>query len=711
MVSASRFVGRVGGLSAALGIGAAVVYIGCGTATADSGADTGPDSRAMSATAGERGPVGRSTDSPRRARSAPAAANAATDAAGGNTVRSRAVTGRGAPAPDDRPNTTVPDIDTTARDIPVTDVPVTGGAIAAAAAADPVGADTPVTDGTVAAATAAAPAGADTPATALLGLAAAASAASVTALPTITPSVCTESSQACAYIVGPSGEPIPDQTYIDVAMGWYLQPNSPGTVFTPQVIFTPEGAYPITGVKQLPIDPSSQEGLTEVRETIEATLQVLEPGTPISYFGYSQSAIISSLLHIYQAGCSGSTCPPPAPPKEGTWPIENLDPSQVTFVTVGQEMNPNGGWFSRFTGFVTPGPGLVFYGATPEEPWAGRTINYTLEYDGFADYPRYPLNFLSSLNAAMGILLVHTQYASQNYFSSVYGTIDPILAAGPAVACQDPSSICKRLPTTPGTEDAQEYYFIPTPNLPLLAPLRAIPLIGTQLADLIQPAIKVIVDLGYADWAHGFGDEADQPPANVLLEFGVFPDVSPLEVISKLIAGVQQGVQDFIADLLPGGSVAQELSTMASTIRTMMSDTVSTITALASQPIALPSLSDVFTTVQNVVAEVSGRVALAASALYATLLPLADFANSFVFSFPGYAVNLFLDGVQQAVSGDLIEGLVNAIGRPVAAAVGFAGIIGVFQTVVFLLGGLAAVTGCGPAAPVTGFCNIPALQT
>ncbi len=711
MVSASRFVGRVGGLSAALGIGAAVVYIGCGTATADSGVESGPDSRAMSATAGERGPVGRSTDSPRRARTAPAAANAATDAAGGNTVRSRAVTGRGAPAPDDRPNTTVPDIDTTARDIPVTDVPVTGGAIAAAAAADPVGADTPVTDGTVAAATAAAPAGADTPATALLGLAAAASAASVTALPTITPSVCTESSQACAYIVGPSGEPIPDQTYIDVAMGWYLQPNSPGTVFTPQVIFTPEGAYPITGVKQLPIDPSSQEGLTEVRETIEATLQVLEPGTPISYFGYSQSAIISSLLQIYQAGCSGSTCPPPAPPKEGTWPIENLDPSQVTFVTVGQEMNPNGGWFSRFTGFVTPGPGLVFYGATPEEPWAGRTINYTLEYDGFADYPRYPLNFLSSLNAAMGILLVHTQYASQNYFSSVYGTIDPILAAGPAVACQDPSSICKRLPTTPGTEDAQEYYFIPTPNLPLLAPLRAIPLIGTPLADLIQPALKVIVDLGYADWAHGFGDEADQPPANVLLEFGVFPDVSPLEVISKLIAGVQQGVQDFIADLLPGGSVAQELSTMASTIRTMMSDTVSTITALASQPIALPSLSDVFTTVQNVVAEVSGRVALAASALYATLLPLADFANSFVFSFPGYAVNLFLDGVQQAVSGDLIEGLVNAIGRPVAAAVGFAGIIGVFQTVVFLLGGLAAVTGCGPAAPVTGFCNIPALQT
>ena len=109
---------------------------------------------------------------------------------------------------------------------------------------------------------------------------------------------------------------------------------------------------------------------------------------------------------------------------------------------------------------------------------------------------------------------------------------------------------------------------------------------------------------------------------------------------------------------------------------------------------------------QNVVSEVTERTALAASALYATLLPLADFANAFVFSFPGYAVNLFLDGLEQAVSGDLIEGLVNAIGRPVAAAVGFATIIGVFQTAVFLLGAVAAVTGCGPAAPVTGFCTI-----
>ena len=713
MVSASRYVGRVGGLAAALGMGAAAFSIGCGIAGAESGNDAGPTSRATSAAAAERGPSGGSTDSSRRVRTAPGTAGAPAHATGANTVRSRAVTTIAAPAPNAEPDATVPDLDNPA---PVDTAPASAALETTAQeppAPETIAPVTPVADTAVAApaaATAPGDAAADAPSAALVGLAAAAGAASVGAfIPEITPSVCTESSEKCAYIVGPSGVPIPNQTYDDYVMAWYVEPNSldDKLSFTTQVIFTPEGAYPITGVKQLPIDPSSQEGLTEVRETVEATLQVLPPDTPISYFGYSQSAIISSLFQIYQAGCEGSTCPPPAPPKPGTWPIENLDSSQVTFITVGQEMNPNGGWFSRFTGFIAPGPGLVFYGATPEEPWASRTINYTLEYDGFADYPRYPLNLLSSLNAAMGILLVHTQYATPGYFGNTYRTIDPQLAEfGPGSACKGSSTACLQLPTTPGTEDAQQYYFIRTPNLPLLAPLRAIPLIGTPLADLIQPALKVIVDLGYADWAHGFGTEADQPPANVLLEFGVFPDVNPLEVVSKLVAGVQQGISDFIADLMPGGSVAQELSMMASTIQKMSSDTAATITALASQPFTLPSLSDIVTTVQNVVSEVTERTALAASALYATLLPLADFANAFVFSFPGYAVNLFLDGLEQAVSGDLIEGLVNAIGRPVAAAVGFATIIGVFQTAVFLLGAVAAVTGCGPAAPVTGFCTI-----
>lgn len=39
---------------------------------------------------------------------------------------------------------------------------------------------------------------------------------------------------------------------------------------------------------------------------------------------------------------------------------------------------------------------------------------------------------------------------------------------------------------------------MPTEDLPLLAP-RAVPIIGNPIADLVQPVLKAIVDLGYGD--------------------------------------------------------------------------------------------------------------------------------------------------------------------------------------------------------------------
>ena len=56
--------------------------------------------------------------------------------------------------------------------------------------------------------------------------------------------------------------------------------------------------------------------------------------------------------------------------------------------------------------------------------------------------------------------------------------------------------------------------------------------------------------------------------------------------------------------------------------------------------------------------------------LYAALLPTADIVNAIVTVLPGYAINLFLDGIEQMLSGDIIGGLLNAIGLLVAAAVG-----------------------------------------
>lgn len=37
---------------------------------------------------------------------------------------------------------------------------------------------------------------------------------------------------------------------------------------------------------------------------------------------------------------------------------------------------------------------------------------YSLQYDGFADFPRYPLNELSSQNAFLGVSFIHGNYES-----------------------------------------------------------------------------------------------------------------------------------------------------------------------------------------------------------------------------------------------------------------------------------------------------------
>ena len=152
------------------------------------------------------------------------------------------------------------------------------------------------------------------------------------------------------------------------------------------------------------------------------------------------------------------------------------------------------------------------------------------------------------------------------------------------------------------------------PNLPLVAPLRAIPLIGNPLADLIQPFLKVIVDLGYADPAHGFPN-ATQPMANLPQPFSVSP-VNLKEVIQQLAAGIKQGIEDSIACLHdhacthpPKGPGQQVTTTIAEIVRT------------------LPA-----------------RDLRRCLALYATVLATADFVNSALIPLPTYDVALFVEG-------------------------------------------------------------------
>lgn len=406
--------------------------------------------------------------------------------------------------------------------------------------------------------------------------------------------------QNTALIMGPSGVPIPKPNYIANVFNLYVAPNSPvGTI--PFQLDTPEGLYPITGVKSLPLNVSVQQGLqilgTAIAEQIAA-------GNTATVFGYSQSAIISSLIM--------SQLPSDTP---------------VNFVLVGNEMNPNGGFLSRFPGLKLPSLGLDFYGATPENLFP--TTNYTLEYDGFADFPCYPLNVLSVLNAGLGIIFVHTKYAdltSQQVDTAI---------------------------SLPTTDPTQKYYIIPTENLPLLEPLRLLPVIGTPVADLLQPALKVIVNLGYGDPKYGWSTNGF---ANQQTTFGFIPDADWGETAGLFFAGIEQGVKDFVADVSPGGVMWQELAALKL-------PTPGSITPP-------PTPASIIAALQTATTNIALFISNAAASVYAALLPTADIVNAIGTMLPAYDVNLFLGGIQQALSGDVIGGLVNAIGLPLAANVG-----------------------------------------
>ena len=139
-----------------------------------------------------------------------------------------------------------------------------------------------------------------------------------------------------------------------------------------------------------------------------------------------------------------------------------------------------------------------------------------------------------------------------------------------------------------------------------------------------------------------------------------------------------QGVSDFVTDFSPGGSFWQELHS---------------IKLPSFGPVNLPtSPGGILTAIQNVTTAVAEAISNAAASLYAALLPTADVVNAIVTMLPAYDVTLFLDGIQQAIQGDPIAGLINSIGRPLAADVGLITTAGLIEVLV-LLQAVAGVFG------------------
>jgi hypothetical protein len=437
------------------------------------------------------------------------------------------------------------------------------------------------------------------------------------------------SAEGVALILGGSGEPIPSPEFVTTNFNLFVKPLYPN--FTPQALFTPEGNYGLyTGVKSLTLDASEAQGVTILDNAIT---QQIAAGNVVVVKGESQSSTIASMvMPLLKA--------------------QGVPTSDVSFVLTGDPNAPNGGLFERLDGLSIPALGITFNGATPSDLYP--TTIYTQEYDGFADVPQYPINLLSDLNSLAGIYYVHPTY--ENLTPTQIGSAIQLPTQGPTM-------------TT--------YYMIPTENLPLLDPLRAIPVVGNPFADLLQPDLKVLVNLGYGDPNYGWS----QGPANVPTEFGLFPPLSDVEKVPHLLAlGTQQGITDFAhdvsAEISSAGSLIPSFSSTGSLIPSLSSLTSPSSGPSGISPM-LPSPANLLSAVSPVsVADdlynAINALSRAGSDAYSTVLPTADVANALLTSLPAYDLTLFAAGLQ---SGNLLE----AIGQPIATDTYLVPLAGAFE--------------------------------
>jgi len=450
-----------------------------------------------------------------------------------------------------------------------------------------------------------------------------------------------------ALVFGPSGVPIPPPQYVDAANTLYLQPL--GFTGTPQSAFEPNGAYPLTGVKSLGVDTSLGQDQQIMVSDIESQIAAggVSPENPVVVFGYSQSTDASSLIMSQLAQ-------------------QGVPSDDVHFVLVGDLQNPNSGFLNTFD-FPAGNTSAFnafdasFYPPTPSDLYP--TDIYTLEYDGFADSPHYPINLLSDLNADVGVFLAHFLYLD--------------------ITPQKISS-AQLLPGSEALtgEGLTDYYMIPNDNLPLLEPLLLIPGIGQPLYDLLEPDTRILVNLGYGSITEGW----NQGPANVPTTFGLFPDINPTQLFDALSNGLQQGITDALNDIQNPISYQDQIAPFLPFV-----NAVSTIGLAPENPSFTEFLDGFLTllgfpvsdvTLSSPPADIINDISATVSNEYSSTLAFADAINVLLTSLPAYDANIFTDQID---AGNYLGAILDPIAAD-TALVPYDLILGVAQPLVATLG-------------------------
>jgi hypothetical protein len=302
-----------------------------------------------------------------------------------------------------------------------------------------------------------------------------------------------------ALIMGYAETPVPMQSYVDQVMSLFIDPSKP--LFDGQPTYDGYSALVVPTEEGANYQQVLSLGSAQLDAAIKTALGTSGDDNNVVVWGYSESSSIATQEMINIAGLPAD---------------QQYNPDQLQFVLLEDLNNPNGGFLERF-----PQLAGTEFPATPADTPYDVTI-YTVQYSGSSDFPEYSSNILADENAMAGFVDLH-----------------PLLLPGYPSGF-DLSSLGNAVlePTSADYAGNTDYYLIPTQNLPLLDLTRDLG--GNAFADLVQPDMRVIIDLGY-DYTGG---------ADVVTPADTgSPDFDPTAVDAYLSAGANQGIMAALVDV------------------------------------------------------------------------------------------------------------------------------------------------------------------
>ena len=252
-----------------------------------------------------------------------------------------------------------------------------------------------------------------------------------------------------------------------------------------------EPLWKLSGLFDLTFDQSVQAGVADLEEAMAE-----HPNDHLVIYGYSQGAVIANLekRKLAEQYPAGTKAP------------------DIDFVLSGDPNLPNGGLAARFPGLYIPILDLSFNGPAPTDTQFD-TVEITRQYDGFADFPLYPLNVHLPRERGPGHRL---------------RALVP-LRRQPGCRSDEPPPT-RASTATPTTTSSRPQ------DLPLFGPLRTLG-VPEPVIDVVEPFFKVIVELGY-DRSIPPGEPT---PARLI------PPLNPATVAGDLVDAVGEGINNAAA--------------------------------------------------------------------------------------------------------------------------------------------------------------------